>query len=64
MVLLSQLVDSDPMDNFLAIDIHIHIQPLEMMTPEALEAFGIHHAATGKIQCFGLRQHEADTRFP
>lgn len=28
----------------LAIDIHIHVQPLEMLNSEAAEAFGAHHA--------------------
>lgn len=28
----------------LAIDIHIHIQPLEMVKPEVFKAFGAHHA--------------------
>ena len=27
-----------------AIDIHVHIQPLEQLNPEALQAFGAHHA--------------------
>jgi predicted TIM-barrel fold metal-dependent hydrolase len=38
------------MDNSLAIDIHIHIEPLEMMTPEALESFGMHHADFSAIR--------------
>ncbi len=38
------------MDNFLAIDIHIHVQPLEMMTPAALESFGMHHADFAEVR--------------
>jgi uncharacterized protein len=34
----------------LAIDIHIHIQPLEMMNAQALQAFGAHHADFGQIR--------------
>src|SRR5512141_995263 len=32
------------MPNYRAIDVHIHIQPLEMVNPETLKAFGAHHA--------------------
>ena len=38
------------MDNFLAIDVHIHVQPLEMMTPEALESFGMHHKDFAEVR--------------
>lgn len=34
----------------LAIDIHIHVQPLEMLNPEAAEAFGAHHADFGLVR--------------
>lgn len=34
----------------LAIDIHIHVQPLEMLNPEAAEAFGAHHADFGQVR--------------
>ncbi len=34
----------------LAIDIHIHIQPLEMLNSETRKAFGAHHADFGEIQ--------------
>ena len=30
--------------DYRAIDVHIHIQPLEMLNPETLKAFGAHHA--------------------
>ena len=32
------------MPDYRAIDVHIHIQPLEMLNPETLKAFGAHHA--------------------
>ncbi|HEX9074637.1 MAG TPA: amidohydrolase family protein [Anaerolineae bacterium] len=34
----------------LAIDIHIHVQPLEMLNSEAAEAFGAHHADFSAIR--------------
>jgi predicted TIM-barrel fold metal-dependent hydrolase len=34
----------------LAIDIHIHVQPLEMLNSEAAEAFGAHHADFSEIR--------------
>ncbi len=37
------------MDNEPAIDIHIHIQPLKMLSPETLKAFGAHHANFDEI---------------
>jgi predicted TIM-barrel fold metal-dependent hydrolase len=33
-----------------AIDVHIHIQPLEMLNPETRRAFGAHHADFGEVQ--------------
>jgi uncharacterized protein len=38
------------MSDYQAIDIHIHIQPLEMLNPETRKAFGAHHADFGEIQ--------------
>ncbi len=38
------------MTDYLAIDIHIHIQPLEMLNPETRKAFGAHHADFDEIQ--------------
>ena len=32
------------MPDYQAIDIHIHIQPLEMLNAQAAKAFGAHHA--------------------
>jgi hypothetical protein len=32
------------MPDYRAVDVHIHIQPLEMLNPETLKAFGAHHA--------------------
>ncbi len=34
----------------LAIDIHIHIQPLEMLNPETAQTFGAHHADFAEIR--------------
>lgn len=34
----------------LAIDIHVHVQPLEMLNAEAAEAFGAHHADFGHVR--------------
>jgi predicted TIM-barrel fold metal-dependent hydrolase len=36
--------------NYQAIDIHIHIQPLEMLNSEAARAFGAHHDDWGEIR--------------
>ncbi len=33
-----------------AIDVHIHIQPLEMLNPETRQAFGAHHADFDQVQ--------------
>ncbi len=33
-----------------AIDVHIHVQPLEMLNPEARQAFGAHHADFAEVQ--------------
>ena len=31
------------MPNYRAIDVHVHVQPLEMVNPETLKTFGAHH---------------------
>ncbi len=36
--------------NYQAIDIHIHIQPLEMLSSEAARAFGAHHDDWGAVR--------------
>jgi hypothetical protein len=33
-----------------AIDIHIHVQPVEMLKPETMQAFGAHHADFAEIR--------------
>ena len=38
------------MPDYQVIDIHIHIQPLEMLNPETRRAFGAHHADFGQVQ--------------
>ncbi len=38
------------MADYKAIDVHIHIQPLEMLTPDAARAFGAHHADWASVR--------------
>lgn len=37
------------MRDFQAIDIHVHVQPLEMLSPDVARAFGAHHADFAEV---------------